>query len=472
MAQSATLFWLRRDLRRADHPGWHAALEGGGPVIPVFLFDEVVDALGAAPAWRLGESVADLARSLASRGSRLVLRRGHAADALVALARETGARRIVWSRAYDARSRARDESAEAALREAGVEARTVGASLLFEPWTVETKSGGPYRVFTPFWRAVRGRDVPAPLAAPRDLSPPEVWPRSDRLADWRLGVAMNRGAAVVARHARAGEAAARARLDAFAAGPIRGYAEGRDFPSSGATSGLSENLSYGEISPRTAWHAGRHALAEGAVQAESFLRELAWREFAYHLLWHSPRMETANWRGEWDRFPWRPDNAEAERWRRGMTGVEIVDAAIREMWVTGTMHNRMRMVVASYLTKHLLTDWRVGDAFFRDCLIDWDVASNALGWQWVAGSGPDAAPYFRILNPETQAAKFDPDGAYRDRFIAEGRARPHEDALAFFDAVPRSWGLLPDAPYPQPVATLAEGRERALAAYRGRPGGR
>lgn len=472
MAQSATLFWLRRDLRRADHPGWRAALEGGGPVIPVFLFDEVVDAHGAAPAWRLGESVADLARSLASRGSRLVLRRGHAADALVALARETGARRIVWSRAYDARSRARDESAEAALREAGVEVRTVGASLLFEPWTVETKSGGPYRVFTPFWRAVRGRDVPAPLAAPRDLSPPEVWPRSDRLADWRLGAAMNRGAAVVARHARVGEAAARARLDAFAAGPIRGYAEGRDFPSSGATSGLSENLSYGEISPRTAWHAGRHALAEGAVQAESFLRELAWREFAYHLLWHSPRMETANWRGEWDRFPWRPDNAEAERWRRGMTGVEIVDAAIREMWVTGTMHNRMRMVVASYLTKHLLTDWRVGDAFFRDCLIDWDVASNALGWQWVAGSGPDAAPYFRILNPETQAAKFDPDGAYRDRFIAESRARPHEDALAFFDAVPRSWGLSPDAPYPQPVATLAEGRERALAAYRGRPGGR
>ncbi|HUF56746.1 MAG TPA: FAD-binding domain-containing protein, partial [Thermohalobaculum sp.] len=234
-----------------------------------------------------------------------------------------------------------------------------------------------------------------------------------------------------------------------------------------------ENLSHGEISPATAWHAGARALEEARGDRagrgpETFLKELVWREFAYHLVWHTPSITERNWRAEWDAFPWRGDNGDngdAERWRRGMTGEPMIDAGMREMFVTGTMHNRLRMLVASYLTKHLMTDWRVGEAWFRECLTDWDVANNALGWQWTAGSGPDAAPYFRIYNPATQARKFDPDGAYRDRFLAEGRRRPHADALAFFDAAPRAWGLAPDQPYPAPLIDLGEGRRRALEAY-------
>lgn len=465
-----TLLWLRRDLRQGDHPGWHAALEGGGPVVPVFILDFTVTAYGAAPKWRLGESLADLGRALELRGSRLVLRRGEAADVLEALIAETGAGRVVWSRLYDGRSVVRDRAVAERLGSRGIEAVTVNASLLFEPDGVATRGGGAYRVYSPFWRAVRNRDVPQPMPAPGSLNPPGSWPVSDRLEDWRLGAAMNRGAAVVERHARVGEAAARDRLGRFLEDRMVRYKARRDFPALGATSGLSENLAHGEISPASIWHAGRQAMERNgqAAEAEHFLKELAWREFAYHLLWHTPHIETANWRADWDSFPWRDDNADAERWRRGMTGFEMVDAAMRELYVTGRIHNRTRMLAASFLTKHLLTNWRVGDAWFRDCLIDWDVASNALGWQWTAGSGPDAAPYFRVFNPETQAERFDPDRAYRDRFIAEGRASPHPEALSFFEAVPRSWGLFRDQDYPAPVIGLAEGRFRALGAYEGR----
>jgi deoxyribodipyrimidine photo-lyase len=280
-----------------------------------------------------------------------------------------------------------------------------------------------------------------------------------------MGAAMRRGAGVVAAHVRVGEAAALLRLDRFVERAIDGYGERRDFPAAPATSGLSENLTYGEIGPRTVWYAGQAALAAGAEGAEHFLKELVWREFAWHLIHHAPQIVGRNWRGEWDGFPWRGDSADAERWRRGMTGEPFVDAAMREMYVTGRMHNRARMIAASYLTKHLMTDWRVGQAWFADCLTDWDPASNAMGWQWVAGSGPDAAPYFRIFNPAGQAAKFDTDGTYRDRWIAEGRRHPTDTALSYFEAVPVSWGLSPRAPYPAPLVALDVGRARALAAY-------
>jgi deoxyribodipyrimidine photo-lyase len=225
-------------------------------------------------------------------------------------------------------------------------------------------------------------------------------------------------------------------------------------------------LTYGEISPRTVWHAALRRREEGAGGAETFLKELVWREFAWHLLWHAPDLPTANWRRDWDRFPWRGDNPDAERWRRGLTGEPMVDAGLREMYVTGTMHNRVRMLAASYLTKHLMTDWRVGLAWFAECLVDWDPASNALGWQWTAGSGPDAAPFFRIFSPSRQAERFDPDGTYRHRFVAGLRPGPaHPEALAYFQAVPRSWGLAPADPYPQaPLIEPVAGRRRAHAA--------
>jgi deoxyribodipyrimidine photo-lyase len=459
------ILWFRRDLRLDDHPMLAAALAQGQPVIPVFILDEQTDALGAAALWRLGLGVAAFGAALERQGSRLTLRRGPALEVLRALCAETGARGVHWSRAYDPPSQARDTAVKAALKAQGIGAVSHPGHLLHEPWEVATGEGGVFRVYTPFWRAVRDRAVDPPLPAPDRLAPPLVWPRSDRLEDWRLGARMNRGASVVAHHQRVGEAEAQARLAAFLAGPVREYREARDFPGGNHTSRLSENLTYGEISPRRIWHGGLRAQAEGAAGAEHFLKELVWREFAWHLLYHTPHIASRNWRPEWDSFPWRGDNPEAERWRRGMTGEPMVDAAMREMYVTGTMHNRARMIAASYLTKHLLTDWRVGQAWFAECLTDWDPASNALGWQWVAGSGPDAAPYFRIFNPATQAAKFDPDGAYVQRFVAELAPRPGPDALAFFQSVPRSWGLDPAAPYPAPVIALEEGRDRALAAF-------
>ena len=461
-----TLLWLRRDLRLSDHPALAAACSQGGPVVPVFIHDESVASLGAAPKWRIGLSLDALASDLEAKGSRLILRRGPARNVLLALAVEVGAGAVHWSRLYDPEAIARDTEVKAALRAREIAAESHNSHLLFEPWTVETGTGGFYRVYSPMWRAVKDRDVPEPLAPPSRIPAPETWPESDALDDWHMGAAMQRGAAVCAAHQCVGEAAARDRLGAFIANGIGPYREARNNPGISGTSGLSENLTYGEISPRSCWHAGLRALHEGAKGAEHWLRELVWREFAYHLMYHTPEILTRNWRPEWDSFGWSEAETEAVlRWKQGRTGVPFVDAAMREMYVTGRMHNRARMNVASYLTKHMMVHWKVGMGWFADCLTDWDPASNAMGWQWTAGCGPDAAPYFRIFNPETQLQKFDPEGAYLRAWIAEGRAKPSATALSYFDAVPQSWGLSPADPYPAPLVTLAEGRKRALAAY-------
>ena len=459
------ILWFRRDLRLDDHPMLAAAVAQGRPLIPVFILDPETEGQGAAARWRLGLAVAAFSAALERIGSRLTLRRGPALDVLQTLCAETGAGAVHWTRAYDPVAKARDTAVKAALKLQGLEADSHPGALLHEPWTVETKEGGFYRVYTPFWRAVKDRSVGVPSAAPATLAAPETWPASDRLEDWRLGAAMNRGAAIVTDYQAVGEAAARARLDRFLDGPVAEYRTARDLPAGEHTSRLSENLTYGEIGPRRIWHAGWRALQDGKAGAEHFLKELVWREFAYHLVFHTPHIISGNWKADWDGFPWRGDSPDAERWRRGMTGEPFVDAAMREMYVTGTMHNRARMIAASYLTKHLLTDWRVGLAWFADCLTDWDPASNAMGWQWVAGSGPDAAPYFRIFNPATQAEKFDPDQVYVHRFVAELSRRPGPEALSYFEAVPRSWGLSASGQYPEPVVSLAAGRDRALEAY-------
>lgn len=465
MTDAALILWFRRDLRLSDHPMLAAALATGRPLIPVFILDPETEAMGAAARFRLGLALAQFAARLGAMGSRMTFRRGPALPVLEALLAETGAAGVMWTRSYEAPARDRDQAVKTALKARGLLAQSHPGALLFEPWEVETGQGGPYRVYSPFWKAVRGRPVPPALPAPDALTAPAVWPASERLADWHLDAAMRRGAAVVGAHQRVGEDRALARLEAFAAGPMAAYSAHRDVPGlAQATSGLSENLAWGEIGPRTIWHRGWRAMAEGNAGAETFLKELVWREFAWHLLYHYPTMDRANWKPDWDRFPWRADNPDAEVWRRGMTGEPFVDAAMREMYVTGRMHNRARMIVASYLTKHLLTDWRVGLDWFADCLTDWDPAANAMGWQWVAGSGPDAAPYFRIFNPAGQAEKFDPDQTYRRRWIAELTRNPGPEALSYFAAVPQSWRLDPARPYPMPLIDLAEGRARALAA--------
>ena len=467
---SPLILWFRRDLRLDDNPMVARAAASGRPVLPVFILDPETDAIGAAPLWRLGLGLEAFAARLAAMGSRLILRRGRAAEVLAQLVAETGASGVHWGRYYEPGFIARDAAVKASLRAAGFEAESHEGMTLAEPWQVETAQGGWFKVYTPFWKALFARGVAAPYPAPERLVAPAVWPSSDRLEDWRLGAAMRRGAAVCLPFQRVGEGKALARLEDFLASHAGDYKAARDFPARDATSGLSENLAWGEIGPRRIWAAGFRAMEAGAAGAEHFLKELAWRDFAWHLLYHSPQIASSNWRTELDSFPWRADNDQAEAWRRGMTGEPFVDAGMREMYVTGKMHNRVRMVVASYLTKHLLTDWRVGQAWFADCLTDWDPASNAMGWQWVAGCGPDAAPYFRIFNPAGQAEKFDENRRYLRRWLAEAFRPPSDTALRYFDAVPRAWGLDPARAYPLPVVGLAEGRSRALAAYEQRKG--
>ena len=464
-AQAPFLFWFRRDFRLADHPGLTAALEQGAPVLPVFILDPETDALGAAPKWRLGEAVRCFAGTLEAMGAQLVIRKGAAPEVLRDLIAETGAQAVYWSRAYDPDSIARDKAVKAALKSDGIEARSHPGHLLFEPWTVETGQAEYYKVYTPFWKNVRSRDPGKPLPAPKSWPALDGPPRGLSVDELQMGRAMNRGAQIVVRHACVGEDAAQDRLSRFIDEKVSRYKTDRDRLDRDGTSGLSENLAVGEISPRQLWAAGQRAIAEGRQGAEDFVKEVVWREFAYHLIWNTPEITHRNWRPEWDNFPWAEKGEAISRWQQGRTGEPVIDAAMRQLYVTGTMHNRARMLVGSYLTKHLLVHWKVGLKWFEDCLIDWDPASNAMGWQWVAGSGPDATPYFRIFNPATQAEKFDPKGAYRRRYLAECSDDPGQEALEFFDAVPKSWSLRPDAPYPDPLVGLKEGRQRALDAY-------
>jgi deoxyribodipyrimidine photo-lyase len=433
--------------------------------MPVFIRDDIVDALGAAPKWRMGLGLAHLRDQLKAIGGDVVFRSGDPCDVLVQLAQEIGATAVYWSRLYDADSVARDTKVKSNLLAKNIDAQSFVGHLLFEPWSVETKQGGFYKVYTPFWNTVKQRDVDAPLAMPKLKFAPMA--PSETLEDWHLGAAMKRGGDVVIQHVHVGEDAAQTRLAQFIEDHIGHYKARRDFPAEPVCSGLSENLTYGEISPRQVWHAGLRAMVGGAAGSEHFLKELVWREFAYHLLYHRPDLPTENYRPHWEAFPWNTDatTMEVERWQRGQTGIKFVDAAMREMYVTGTMHNRARMIVASYLTKHLMTDWRIGRAWFEDCLIDWDPAANAMGWQWVAGCGPDASPYFRIFNPDGQIEKFDKQGLYLDRWLAEGCLDPSETALSYYDAIPKSWSFTARDPYPTPIAPLSEGRLRALDAY-------
>ncbi|CUH68792.1 Deoxyribodipyrimidine photo-lyase [Thalassovita gelatinovora] len=464
------LVWLRRDLRLGDNPALAAAVASGRPVIPVFIADEMMQDLGAAPDWRLKLGVAHFDRVLRQVGSRVLFRIGSARQILQQLVAETGATGIYWNRAYHPDEITRDTNIKSDLKALGIEVKSFPGNLCFEPWTVAKGSGGGYRVFTPFWRSVRQLSVAASAPAPAQLRSPQDWPKADDLQLWAARHRMGRGVSVVRPYLSLGEQAAWERLETFCDDGLSGYSAGRDIPSRPATSGLSEALACGEISARQIWHRGRALWQDGAVGAETFLKQLVWREFAYHLMFHEPHILTRNWRQEWDGFPWNQDDQHPDviAWKQGRTGIAFVDAAMREMYVTGRMHNRGRMIVASYLSKHLMTDWRIGQRWFADCLTDWDPASNAMGWQWAAGSGPDAAPYFRVFNPELQLKKFDPDGRYRRGWIAEGQAEPSETALSYFDAIPKSWNMRAGNPYPTPIVSAAKGRERALAAYQNR----
>ncbi len=438
-----TIVWLRDDLRLADNPALTAAVERGGRVVVLYVLDEVsrgVRALGAASKWWLHHSLSALGAALAESGGSLTIREGNAAGVLAKVIDETGANAVYWNRRYGA-ARETDALIKATLRDRSLEVRSFHASLLFEPWTVTTAEGNPYRVFTPFWRTCRERGVErVPLEAPMSVRGVEL--PSDTLAllptrpDWAAGL-----------RARwvPGEASAHERLEGFANHSLQNYHR-RDEPAVEATSGLSPHLRFGEISPLQVWHRIENGALDAPARANAakFLSELGWREFNWNILYHQPELATRNFRPDFDRFPWRPMTKDAvadlAAWQQGRTGIPLVDAGMRELWHTGTMHNRVRMVAASFLVKNLLIDWRLGEQWFWDTLVDADEASNPANWQWVAGSGADAAPYFRVFNPVLQADKFDADGEYRAHWL-------------------RAPG------YPEPIVDLAQSRRDALAAY-------
>ena len=442
-----SLVWFRDDLRLADNPALRAAADRDEPVIGVYVLDEAspgVRALGGAARWWLHHSLTELGERLREKGSVLVLRRGAASDVLPALVGETGAGAVFWNRRYGGPEREIDAGIKDGLRGDGVEVTSFAGSLLYEPWTVRTGAGTPYGVFTPFWNACRQLPAPrAPIPEPRELRGPRRHPASDGLAEWELLPTSPDWASGLRERWEPGERAAKARLREFLADDAADYDRARDEPAAGATSLLSPRLRWGELSPHEVWHAA----VSSDAQVGGFLSELGWREFAWHTLFHFPDLATKNLRSAFDAFPWprlRPTMLRA--WQHGETGIPLVDAGMRELWTTGFMHNRVRMVVASFLVKNLLIDWRHGEEWFWDTLVDADAASNPFNWQWVAGSGADAAPYFRIFNPELQAKKFDPDGHYVREWAPDATARPpivdlgasRKAALAAYDAVKRA----------------------------------
>lgn len=470
------ILWFRQDLRLADNPALQAAIDSGQPIIPLYVLDEessYVRPRGGASRWWLHHSLAKLTEGLGERGARLALRRGPAADVVAQLQRDTGATQVFWNRLYEPAHVERDRGIKVALRDGGVDAHSFNGSLIREPWEIQTKTGKPYGVFTPFWKAllergVCGRTLPAPA---RILAPatPII---GDRLEDWMLLPTEPDWAVGLRKTWRPGEAAARQRLSDFQEDGLTGYASMRDIPGRPGTSRLSPYLHFGELSPRQIWQAASSwgqasgAAAEGAANA--YLREIGWREFNRHLLFHYPGLPDRNVNSAFDAFAWRRDETRLRAWQRGRTGYPLVDAGMRELWETGWMHNRVRMVVASFLVKHLLIDWREGERWFWDTLVDADPANNAGNWQWVAGCGFDAAPYFRIFNPTLQAEKFDPDGAYVRRWAPEIANLPdkylHKPWEAPADVLEASGVRLGDT-YPAPIVDHKAARQRALDAF-------
>jgi deoxyribodipyrimidine photo-lyase len=475
-----TLVWFRQDLRLSDNPALAAAVGRGGGVIPVFIWapeEEGSWRPGGASQWWLNRSLGALTDELEKRGSRLIIRSGPTEKALNDVAAESGAKAVFWNRRYEPAAIARDRDLKAQLRERGIAVESFNGNLLFEPWTIQNASGEPFRVFSPFWRACLTKSVGPPSKdAPRKLSPPGKWPHSLALSD--LKMESNVGWAGGLRETwQPGESGAKSQLKRFQRQAIQEYSVGRDKPGVVGTSRLSPHLHFGEISPGQVWRAVASMMNNGNIvnngagraACEAYLRQIGWREFAYQLLYHHPESAEQALRPEFAAFPWKTDPKTLRAWTQGKTGYPLVDAGMRELWHTGWMHNRVRMVVASFLVKHLLIGWQEGAAWFWDTLVDADLANNSLGWQWVAGCGADAAPYFRIFNPVIQGEKFDPTGGYVRRWVPELAGLPdewiHKPWKAPVSTLTNA-GVELGRTYPAPIVDHDHARERALAALR------
>ena len=465
--QTPAIIWFRQDLRLTDHAALGAAMAGGRAVVPVYVLDDEAPgqwAPGGASRWWLHHSLASLQASLQAAGGTLTLRRGRTAEVLAALMAETAATEIHAGRMHEPWARTLETELAAALPDGALHLHRTATLFDLEP--IRTKTGGIYGMYTPFARTLRATGQPAPCLAAPERFPAAPAPRSDRLDAWYLLPTKPDWAAGFRATWTPGEHAAQARLAAFTANAVHAYHTGRNLPGEDGTSMLSAHLHWGELSPAQVWHAASDAAADAHAGPEGrdvFLSEILWREFAAYLLWHNPHLPEQPLRPRFAKLPFRHAPKQLHAWQRGRTGIPIVDAGMRQLWQIGWMHNRVRMIAASFLVKHLLTDWREGEAWFWDTLVDADLASNAASWQWIAGSGIDSQPFFRVFNPVTQGQKFDPAGAYVRRWVPELADLPDRHVHTPWTAPS---AMREGLDYPAPVIDLSEGRQRALDAYR------
>ncbi len=476
---SATLVWFRHDLRLADHPALYRAAGRGGPVVPVFIWapEEEGDwPPGGAHRWWLHHSLTKLGERLRSKGSGLVLRTGPSLATLRDLIASTGADAVYWNARLDPAPRQRDAEIADALRADGIEVKTFASRILHDPDAVRTTTDGPYHVYTPFRAKFEETvEVGDPLDVPRmgERTTPDDWPESADLDSFGLLPEAQDGvdwAEAMADFWTPGERAAHALLHRFLDDELIDYAEDRNRPDEDGTSHFSPYLHHGELSPRQVWHRVNNWVRNGSMReaADVFLGEIIWREFSYHILHHYPTLPTEPLKGKFEKFDWQVDDEALLRWQRGQTGYPIVDAGMRQLWALGWMHNRVRMIVGSFLTKDLMIPWQEGERWFWDTLVDADLANNAMNWQWVAGSGPDAQPFFRVFNPVSQGEKHDPDGAYVRAWIPELKDVPTTYIHAPWtapDEMLEAAGVVLGTTYPEPIVDHSDARNRALAAY-------
>jgi len=470
MPTAPTILWFRKDLRLADNSALAAAIEAGAPILPVFIWSPKEAgswAPGGASKWWLHQALKSLSEACKGQGGELILREGESLVTLRDLIAETGAKRVYWNRRYESPLRELDAEIKRQLREEGIDVESFNSSLLNEPHTAATGAGKPYKVYTPYWKKVKDRPLPS-LADPnlQALRFPGSLPQSTPLEALNLlpKIPWDRG---FQSQWEPTEAGAIKRLEKFLAGPVNDYATARDRPDFDGTSSLSPYLHWGQIGPRQIMSALAKKQDLGGQGAQVFAKEVYWREFAYNVLYHFPHTPDAPLREEYAEFPWEHDAATLEAWQTGHTGYPIVDAGMRQLWETGWMHNRVRMIVSSLLVKHLLHNWHEGAKWFWDTLVDADLASNTLGWQWSGGCGADAAPYFRVFNPIIQGVKFDPEGNYVRRYVPELKKMPAKYIHTPWEApdgVLEYAGVEIGKDYPAPIIDHKAGRERALAA--------
>lgn len=471
MANDVAIVWMRQDLRLTDNPALTAAAKNHTTIIPIYIYDETADwPVGGAQRWWLHHSLQALVESFIKKKITLGLYRGDPKKILPTLIERYNVDAIYWNRCYEPAAIKRDTQLKKQLAENySIDVKSFNSSLLNEPWEITNKQGNFFKVFTPYWRtAVQQLSLRDVLAVPSMQQQLKL--TSEKLTDWNLLPTNPNWASEFVNYWQVGEQAAQKKISQFVRQKLSSYSRGRDFPDQQGTSLMSPHLHFGEISPVQIWHAAQQAASatKNTAGLDVYLSEIGWREFSYHLLYHFPKLPKNNFRAEFDAFPWLKNKKHLRAWQQGLTGYPIVDAGMRELWQTGYMHNRIRMVVASFLTKHLLIDWRDGEQWFWDTLLDADLASNSASWQWVAGSGADAAPYFRIFNPTIQGEKFDPDGHYVRQWVPELANMPNKFIHHPWDAskeILKQAGITLGKDYPQPIVDHATARKRALATY-------